>query len=686
MAKISLNDIVNTYNTTLINDNFNKIKAEFQNKVSYRDNPVGEPNQALTNLDMNSKRILNLPAPVGNAEPARLQDIGTAVASSAAAAASASAASASAVASANSAAAGAATLVVIKNAYYGAFATDPLTRPDLSPRQVGDRYFNTTAAEERTFNGTVWFMPYVAATSLAASSGSSLVGFLASGAGATATNLQNKLRLEICVDDFGAVGDGVTNDSVAVNLAATFLKTKIQSFGGYIGCPYYLKFSPGKIYKLANSINLQSICHGAGSLGGWGVIGTGAVILATCTGKTVFDALGSAFGEFIDITIRADSATAPAIGIQVGRIDTTGWAAGGHIFSNIHMAGFFSTAGILNASGEGNTYIHVNIHNDDASGNAYSLAIDGLHNIVPITDFTQTTIVQNTFDSCRQHMLVDCDLVQGTGTPLFLSNVSQFHMDGYIFASGTHAIRFLAGGGQTTFRNLEFMAHCEAAITSQIEVRALSSQAVIFEGVIFREDASTATVSMINGGTNVSSLTLKDTDVFIGSLVTVPFLSGTAVFGAGAHVFKSSFGTSQLRAPQVVFPATQIASANANTLDDYKESSPTVLVTSGTGTITTVGTTSCSITKIGRLVTITFDITITTNGTGASQINIAGNSAGFPSATSNGYGAGRRLDTGGALQVRIDSATATLVIVNVDNSYPGANGSRLAGTITYMAS
>ena len=504
--------------------------------------------------------------------------------------------------------------------------------------------------------------------------------------GAVTTTVRNKLRLEICVDDFGAVGDGVTNDSPAVNLAVAYMRTKIQSFGGYYGCPYYLKFSPGKVYKLSSSINLQLLGYGAGSMGAWGVIGTGAVILAACTGKTLFDALGSAYGHWIDVAIRADQATAPAIGIQVGRIDTTGWQAGGHYFQNVHMAGFFTIAGLLNASGEGNTYVNLYIHNDDLSGNANSLAIDGLHHIVPVTDFTQTTISQNTFDSCRQHMIINCDLGQNYGSPLFLSNVSQLHVDGYIYATGTHAIEFLAGGGQTVFRNLEFMAHCEAAITSQIEVKALTSQSVTFEGVTFREDASSATVAMITGSTNVTSLTLKDTDVFLGSIMPVPFLGGTAAFGSGVHVFKSSGGTSQLRAPQIVFPSTQVASDNANTLDDYKESSPTVTVTASSGALTTVGETSCSVTKVGRLVTITFYLTITTNGTGSGAIYCAGNSEIFPQASSSGYGSARRLDTGASIQVRVYSGGRTLVVVNADNSYPGADGAVLAGTITYMAS
>lgn len=76
MAKITLDNIASGYaSTTKINNNNDAIEAELNDKVLYRNNPSGEPNQMENELDMNSNKIINLPDGISNQEPVTVQQL-----------------------------------------------------------------------------------------------------------------------------------------------------------------------------------------------------------------------------------------------------------------------------------------------------------------------------------------------------------------------------------------------------------------------------------------------------------------------------------------------------------------------------------------------------------------------------------------------------------------------------------
>jgi hypothetical protein len=85
---------------------------------------------------------------------------------------------------------------------------------------------------------------------LAASGGAALIGSIGQGAGATARTVQAKLRDFVSVKDFGAVGDGVADDSAALQAALTSLGTA----GGTVLIP------SGCVLRLLNNVNVPDNC------------------------------------------------------------------------------------------------------------------------------------------------------------------------------------------------------------------------------------------------------------------------------------------------------------------------------------------------------------------------------------------------------------------------------------------
>ena len=80
--------------------------------------------------------------------------------------------------------------------------------------------------------------------SLASGTGSDWIGFTQAGTGAVAISAQDKMRQVVSVKDFGAVGDGVTDDTAA-----------IQSAINTIGASKAIYF-PAGTYKITSTINL----------------------------------------------------------------------------------------------------------------------------------------------------------------------------------------------------------------------------------------------------------------------------------------------------------------------------------------------------------------------------------------------------------------------------------------------
>lgn len=265
MTKLVLDVTTSGINIAKINENFQKISDEFQNKVLYRNNPVGEPNSISSDLDMNSKVIFN----ASDIRTAELTldgvEIGASIAQTLAdTTAQQTIATTKASEAAASAALALGYLNDVKERYYGALASNPTLDPLGQPITTGDEYFNTTSNLLFRYNGATWQASDINTANLAASSGAGLVGFITDGAGSTATTVQDQLRQIIVFRRFGIIADGVTDDSAALqNLVNALYDGKRHTinffyFSLYLATPVKLK--PG--ISIANATIKGSIFVG----------------------------------------------------------------------------------------------------------------------------------------------------------------------------------------------------------------------------------------------------------------------------------------------------------------------------------------------------------------------------------------------------------------------------------------
>ena len=141
----------------------------------------------------------------------------------------------------------------------------------------------------------------------------------------------------------------------------------------------------------------------------------------------------------------------------------------------------------------------------------------------------------------------------------------------------------------------------------------------------------------------------------------------------GALVFAG--GTTTADGIGITFPATQSASSDANTLDDYEEGTWTATATADTGTITTF-TSEATYVKVGSVVTVRAAIKLTNSGTAAGQMVITG----YPF-TSYNYTDNSRAST---FLVREDNLTGTAYQGFIsDNSTGGQVTTMTNGAISW---
>lgn len=215
MSKVVLNDLTSNFGSqALHNANNQTIEDELNNKVLYRNNPAGEPNQMENTIDMNSNKIINLTNGAEAQDAATVSQITTAIGAS----------SSGIIASQVETQLGS---QAVSNVFTFTGITYVQEANNLEVFREGLRLEKTIDyTETSTSSITLTGAPnpldrYVFRTNTATTNSTTTTAAITHVEDLTTYNLATYLqnRHKVSASDFGAVFDGVTDDTAAIQAA-----------------------------------------------------------------------------------------------------------------------------------------------------------------------------------------------------------------------------------------------------------------------------------------------------------------------------------------------------------------------------------------------------------------------------------------------------------------------------------
>ena len=286
------------------------------------------------------------------------------------------------------------------------------------------------------------------------------------------------------VREYGAVGDGVTDDTTAIQAA-------IDSGMVYL---------PRGIYKVG-SLNFTK----ARGLIVDGEHKTGSVLLLSTDGAVGLDMLGANAVRISNLTIRGDVNNPPNVGVFLGR--STQSNGGECYFDNIIFDGVYGLGCIANHSSELNTYTNIRMQLYQSPGMQFAYYFSGLNDWDITSQFATNADVASMCSSWLSRLVVMCP-ANSEMVPFWLGHKANgFYLgDSYFYAATAPCVVRMTGEQHisTVFRGLfvegtpdDFLHLAPEVVASSLEFDRVSCSAATRSPIYAEDGASVDNLSIV---------------------------------------------------------------------------------------------------------------------------------------------------------------------------------------------